>query len=201
MMPLWLLAGALVVPDAALAHGGLPGGGGFYSGVAHPFVAVEQALALLALGLLLGQQPGAFSRFPLAGVAVGLSLGLATGPGLIPTGAGAGATLALALVFGGLLALARPMAAWMLVLVGGLAGWVVGMDTDVPVAPSASMIESLSPFAGVVTGVFLIVLNAAALAQAARRPPWFYGVRVAGSWVVAIAMMVLALRLRVSVPL
>lgn len=195
------LTAVILVPDIALAHGGLPGGGGFYSGVVHPFLALEQTLALLALGLLLGQQPGRFSRSPLAGLAVGLGLGLATGTEVMPTGFGSSATLGFALIFAGLLALALPVGPWGLIVTGGLAGWVVGLDTDMPIELTDAMIDSLSPYAGVFTGVFLIVLNAAALAHAAQRPPWSYGVRVAGSWMAAIALMVLALGFRSAVRL
>ena len=53
-----------------------------------------------------------------------------------------------------------------------------------------------APYAGVFVGVFLLALNAMALASVAHRPPYTIAVRVAGSWIAATAVMVLALRLR-----
>lgn len=188
-----LIALALL-PAQAWAHGGLPvGGGGFNAGLAHPVLAVEQFLALLAFGLLLGQQPGPFARSPLAVLAAGLAIGLAAGPifdGLTLM------TLAIALIFGGLLAAALRIAVWGLAAMAAALGVIVGADTDLAAGPPGDMVALVTPFAGVLIGVFLIVLNAAALASLARRPPLPVALRVAGSWIAAIALMVLALRLR-----
>lgn len=180
-----------VLPELAAAHGGLPGGGGFYSGAAHPFLAIEQFMGLLALGLLLGG--GAGSRLPLLFLAATLCAGLAAGLGY------SGAEplmLGLALVLGGLLAVGQPVPVWGMSLAAVLTGWIVGTDTDVPAPASTSLAESVAPFAGVVVGVFLIVLNAAALSSAAKGPAAGIALRIVGSWIAAIALMVLALELR-----
>lgn len=182
-----------LLPEPALAHGGLPGGGGFYSGAAHPFLAVEQFVALAALGLLIGAHPGPGSRAPLAVLALGLALGLAFGLG---PAIARPALLALTLLTGILLATALPVPLAARAALAGAIGWVVGADTDVPRPEVLDLFAAGAPYAGVFVGVFLICLNAVALASIARSPVPRIAVRVAGSWAAAIALMVLALQLR-----
>ena len=79
-----------------------------------------------------------------------------------------------------------------LVLLAAAAGLATGLDTGVPPATVATWV----PYAGVLVGVFLIVLNAMAAATVARRPPYGIAVRVAGSWITAAAVMLLALHTR-----
>jgi urease accessory protein len=84
----FLLAGLALValsPAAAYAHE-FPGAGDFYGGMLHAITSLDMLLAMVALGLLAGQQGreaalGALGVFPLAlllGATVG---GLGTGPG------------------------------------------------------------------------------------------------------------------------
>lgn len=188
----WLVI-LVMAPGSAAAHGGLPGGGGLYSGAAHPFLALEQFLALLSLGLLMGQTTGTHVRLPILFLAAGLGVGLAAGVVLDHASL---TMLGLALVFGGLLAAARPLPVMAMAVCAAVAGWVAGSDTDVPAPASPDIVAAYAPFAGVFVGVFLICLNAAALSSVARRPVARIAIRVAGSWVAAIAVMVLALRLR-----
>lgn len=49
-------AATALAQAAAWAHGSVPGLGSFASGVLHPLLAPPHALALVALGLLLGQR-------------------------------------------------------------------------------------------------------------------------------------------------
>ena len=58
MIRLLRLMPALIWAAPAQAHGTLAGGGGFYAGAAHPFLAVEHLLLLLAGGMLLGRVRG-----------------------------------------------------------------------------------------------------------------------------------------------
>lgn len=186
---------AAFVARPASAHGTLPDGGGFYAGALHPFLAWEHLLLLIALGLLLGRQPRDPSRLPLGGLAVALATGLALGA----AGYGSETTtviLALTTIAGIAVALALPLpvaAAAMLATAGGL---MIGLGTDMP-APSGGLRNAnFLPFAGVFVGVLLIALDTMALASVARRPPFPIAVRVAGSWITAAAVMLLALQIR-----
>ncbi len=182
----------MMIPGKVAAHGGLPGGGGFYSGVAHPVLAVEQFLALLAFGLLLGRQTGAYARSPLGVLVLGVAGGLAFGTMGV---ADEPMLLAMALVCGAGVAVSLPPPIWGTAVLAGLIGWLVGRGTDVPSTIPASLVDASMPYAGVFVGVVLITLNAAALAMVAQGPVPRTAVRVLGSWIAAIALMVVALRI------
>lgn len=154
-----------VAGGPAAAHGGLPGGEGFLSGVVHPLVAIEHLILLLSIGLLAGQRPPAQRSASFAAVGLGLLGGLAAtrgGQGVTPFAAPA--ILALGCLTGGLLALSPtrfPRA--LLPVLAILAGLAVGLDTDVIGATGAARAVVTASVAGVLTGVYLIVLDAAAL--------------------------------------
>jgi urease accessory protein len=178
-----LVAFAVLMATPATAHGTLPGGGGFWAGLAHPFLAFDHAMVLIALGLLLGRMGQR------VGVG-GLVLGLIAGFSFAGFAAMQPVTLTLALVMGLILAVARPLPATITIGSAICAGIAIGIDTD-----GAS---GLIPYAGVITGVLLITLNTMALAQFLA--PHWNGIvlRVAGSWIAAIALMALGLALRQS---
>lgn len=190
------LAAAALAAGPARAHGTLPGGGGFYAGAAHPFLAWEHLLLLIALGLLLGQPPREAGRAPLAVLALALAAGLALAAEGVAWSAATLVVLGGAMLGGGALALALALPVAVRAAFAAVAGLAIGLDTGVPVPQAGAGIAALLPFAGVLVGVFLIVLNAMALASVAVRPPFSIAVRVAGSWIVAVAVMVLALAIR-----
>ncbi len=166
------------------AHGTLPGGGGFYSGALHPLVALEHLLVLLAGGLILGRDG---LRRPLWALAIGLGAGLwfaglAVGLQVVP--------LAVTLGLGAVLALQIRLTDWVLVPVLLGVGLAVGLDTDLP--PLNLEIAAL----GVVVGAFLITLNAFALGSVLSGSRAAVALQVAGAWMLAAALMVLALQMR-----
>jgi hydrogenase/urease accessory protein HupE len=174
---------ALISASPAAAHGTLPGGGGFYAGAAHPFLAADHLLLLIGLGVLMGRTAARAALIPLiAALVAGFAAAtLHLGP-LQP------AILILALVTGGLLSAAIPVSPAMLGLIAAAAGLLVGADTDGATAILA--------YAGVIIAACLIVLNSMALAHLGA--PRLNGVplRVAGSWIAAAAILILAFLLR-----
>ena len=187
-----LLLVLVAAPGQAAAHGGLRGGGGFYSGAAHPVLAIEQLLGLLALGLLLGQQGRSTAGVPLLALALTLCAGLVAATATLRAEP---MMLGLALLLGTCVAAAPRVAPWGLTIAAALTGATIGFGTDAP-ASEPDLVATIAPYAGVFVGVFLIVLNAAAIASVARQPAFRIAVRVVGSWIAAIALMVLALRFR-----
>jgi urease accessory protein len=185
------VAAVLLWAGPASAHGGVPGGGGFLSGALHPFAAVEHLVLLLSLGLLAGRLPrerrGRAFALLLAGLLAGLAASVTGRAGLLPAGAATAAILVLALIAGLVLALDPTLPAAAVAGAALVAGLVVGADTEVE---SAAV---LAAAAGVVAGVLLIVLDAAALSAWTTQPPLPIARRVAGSWIAAIAIMLLAL--------
>lgn len=191
-----LLVILMLVPEQVAAHGSLPGGGGFYAGALHPLLAIEHALAVLSLGLVVGSQTSDYSRSPVIALAIGLGSGLAVA---MTVDNAEPALLGMSVAFGCALAAALPVPVWVLSVMAGLTGWIVGSDTDLPQPAAPDAFTAFAPYAGVFVGVFLITLNAAAISSSALRPALRIAVRVLGSWIAAIALMVLALRLRVMV--
>lgn len=181
-----LVAFLVLLAGPAAAHGNLPGGGGFAAGFAHPFLATEHLLALVALGLLIGRQT---IRAPVLALLGGLVAGVALG--MVATLPVQALILAGALAIGALIASNLRLPDMAVMLAAGVIGLMVGADTDGLTGATAAM-----AFAGTVVGVLAIVLNCMALAQAARTRLDGVPLRVAGSWIAAAAVLILAFLLR-----
>jgi len=188
------LAGAiLLVPGAALAHSPIPGIGGFYNGLLHPLLVPAHLLALVALGLWLGQQPLPRIERALLSFSLLLLAGLVVAAFTPPRDGRTSLLLACALGLGLLVAAARSLPRYAAAAVAGLVGLLVGLDS----APDAAAMRArLIVLAGVGVGVHLLLLNVVALTSYAQKPWLKVGVRVLGSWSAASALMVLALALR-----
>lgn len=182
LVRLTLLLIAAAMP--AQAHGTLPGGGGFYSGALHPLVAIEHLLLLLAAGLILGRDD---LRRPLLALGLGVGAGLWFGTAVASQQI---VLLGVTLGFGTLLALQLKQPEWIYTALLLVAGLAVGLETDLP-ASNARMAAL-----GVGVGVFLITMNAFALGAALISSRVAVTLRVAGAWMLAVSMMVLALNLR-----
>jgi urease accessory protein len=180
----------LMCADAAEAHDPVPGIGGFPGGLLHPLFVPAHLLALVGLGLFIGQQP---ARVLLA---LFFAAGLVAGLGAIASAVGeTQANLALLLtaaITGGLTALAAPapsVIGWILALVTGAA---IGLDSPPQVI---SVREATMILIGTGIGAFVVVAVVAACAALFRREWQRIGVRVVGSWTAASAILVLAMRL------
>ena len=182
---------------AALAHSPIPGIGLFYSGAAHPFVSPAHLVALLALGLAVGQrgQRGAGD------------LALLKPPLLALLGATVAAlAITLAGVFG------DPDTDRVLLVLGALTGLMVaaawGPPTPVLMALAAVVAVAVliaSAPSGVDTGarrtsligsavVTVGLVSYVAVMVAVAQRAWLHiAVRVFGSWLAAAALLVLAL--------
>ena len=154
-----------------------------------PLAVPAHILALLALGLLIGQQravlltSGAF----VAGLAAGLAaIAFAVGP--TPA---IDVLLAVTALAGALVALARPLPTLVAMALAAVGGIALGLDSPpetISVAAGRAMLVGTWVGAGLVltlvaTGVSYLTL-------------WWQrlGARIVGSWVAASAILVLALR-------
>jgi urease accessory protein len=188
-----LLGAILLLPQTALGHSPIEGIGGFYNGLLHPLLVPAHLLALVALGLWLGQQAlpkieAALLSFSLMLLA-GLVLATFAGPG----GGQSWPLLACAAGVGLLVAAAQPLPRAATAGAAGLVALLVGLDSA-PEADTARV--KFITLAGVGVGVHLLLLNLVALTTYANQPWLKVGVRVLGSWSAASALMVLALALR-----
>jgi urease accessory protein len=167
----------------------------FVGGLLHPLAVPAHVLALLALGLLIGQQRAARLLVPLAAFAAGLAAGLAALAFGVGQTAAATVLLAAAALSGLLVALARPVP----VLAGAPLAAVVGIALGLESPPKVISISAATTMligtgVGATIALAVVVLCARYLAGA-RHIAAHTGARILGSWVAASALLVLALRL------
>jgi hydrogenase/urease accessory protein HupE len=186
-------AGIAALPACAAAHSPIAGIGHFYSGAAHPFVSPAHLIALLTLGLWVGQRlridadPNAIVGFALA-----LLLGLAlhrvagdpdTGVGLLGASAVAGVALAAA----------WDAPRWLLLLQAVGVGLGLGLASGPDGADGTTRWVSLSGtwFGAMLAFAYLVLIGKLSARHAVAR----IALRVVGSWLAAAALLVLALSL------
>lgn len=182
---------ALVEPHPALAHTAVPGLGGFYGGLLHPVLVPAHALALLGLGLWLGQQD-ARDRFAFLMIfAAALIAGIGAVVAAFAFEDAEIGVLATAGVAGVLVAVARPVVRLVSAALAVMLGIALALDS---VPEQISMRASLIELAGTAIGAWIALMAVASLGAAARRPWQRIGIRILGSWTGAAAIFVLALR-------
>jgi urease accessory protein len=195
----WLLPAPLILlvhPSGAEAHMTVQGMNHFTSGALHPLMTPAHVLILLGLGLCVGQHLPLRLKLPLGVFAAFSAIGL----GLTTTGWLAGvhpAILAgIALAAGAVVAVGKDLPLWVrggLCAAGGLA---IGLDSTAE--PGAALVV-FSTLLGTWLAMFLVLLNIAHYTSLAaeKNKQWIHiGIRVAGSWIVAISLLVLAFALR-----
>jgi urease accessory protein len=192
VLPL-LPAVLVLLPQAAHAHLVTTGLGPLYDGIMHFLVSFEDLLPVLAMALLAGlngPQAGRRALFvlPAAWLAGGLAGYLA---GAAP--AGAWATAFSALVLGGLVAADRrlPVAVVtaLAAALGLLHGWLNGAGI------AAANREGLAVL-GIGAAVFVVVALLAAVAASVQAQSARIAVRVAGSWIAAVGLLLVGWQLR-----
>ena len=192
----WLLTvgiaslGILAWPSMAQAHSPIAGIGTFYSYMLHPLVVPAHALLLLATALMLGQQSRKAARISLVLLLLGFASGLAiSGAGALG-GVPERVLLAGALVMGGAVILGRHWPVSALVPAVAAAGFAIGLDS----APEPSNDQEISlAFSGLACGFIGVATIITGLTIGLSKDWQRIGVRIAGSWIVAISMLVLAL--------
>ncbi len=167
----------------------MPGMAGFGSGLVHALVTPAHLLLLLGLSLWLAQQPAHRMRTAWLPFAAAVATGLlATTQGVV---APAVLLPGLALATGLLVAAAVPAPVQLRWVLLAAAGFALGLDSGVDggAAPTAVAITLL----GTWLGALLYLANGAHYAALLPRRRWvMVGMRVAGSWIAAISLLVLA---------
>lgn len=182
-----LLGGA----SAAQAHPVIQGASGLTAGFLHPLLLPAHAFTLVALGLLIGQQPHWGRSVPLAAlISVVVGLG-AIALAYVPTLAGE-AVLASAAINGAAVALARPLPQALGATLAAATGLALALDSP----PDAiSLLEANLALLGTAAGVVVLLCAAVAIAARLGRDWQRIGVRILGAWIAASAILVLTLRL------
>jgi urease accessory protein len=168
--------------------------GDFIGGLLHPVVTPAHGLLLLALGLLAGRSAPPPLRWPmrcflpLSALALGV-----TGAGWVKALHPAVLHGAL-LVVGGLLAWGRPVPLPALCGLFAFAGTALGLDSAPDSTVPAAVLKTL---AGTWLGLGVLVYDVAIYASLGAATSWLrHALRIAGAWLVAIALLMLAFALR-----
>ena len=182
-----------LLPSPAEAHLVTTGLGPIYDGISHVLMSPDDLVPILAMALLAGLNGSAAGRrtlFALTGAWVlGGIAGFYVGRPLVPTTL----TTASFLLIGGLTAADRRLSPTLVttlaVGIGLLHGWLNGAGI------AQSQREALA-LVGVGSAIFVLVARASAFVISLRAQWMRIAVRVAGSWVAAIGLLMLGWSLR-----
>jgi len=176
---------ALTIAGAHLVTTGL---GPFYDGISHFFLSPEDLLPALALGLLAGLRGPAHGRLTLFTLpAAWLAAGLA-GLALHAESAVPWASVISFLLLGVLVAADVPLPRWAIGAVAVAVGLLHGALNGAAMARPDAGVAGL---AGIVASVFTLVALAAGLVVSLRQPWARIAVRVAGSWIAAVGVLMI----------
>ena len=190
-----LLAAAmlLALPPPVHAHLTSTGFGPFYDGLTHLFVTPEDLLLVIGVGLLAGLAgvaPARAAVFSLAGAWLAGSIAGAL-LGALPGAAAPGAIVTL--VVGGLVAADAQLPAWAIAAIAVAIGFVAGGQNGAELAAAHA-----SPLvaAGAVCALFVTLSILGGQVASVRRSWARVVVRVGGSWIAAIGLLMLGWSLR-----
>jgi urease accessory protein len=185
-------AAVVLLPRIAHAHLVNTGLGPFYDGVSHFALTPEDVLPAVALALLAGQRGSLAARRALFVLPLGWLLGGVVGLAFPTIGESPALTTASLLATGGLVAAeARLGPGWITALAASL-GLLHGYLNGSSLSPAPGALGLV----GVVATLFVTVALAAALVVAIRAPWARIAVRVAGSWIAAVGLLMLGWSLR-----
>ena len=182
----------------AHAHMGLEGFGSFANGAAHPVLVPAHMLLIVALALLAGRQGYARVSETARTFVIGLLAGLAivSLPAFAHTVSEARLQqliLSGAMLAGLAVAAAAnlPQSSWRPLV--ALAGCLIGLDSGVDGVSAWTVTQTYAGTA-ISTTVAILYLSSVAAEIHANRPHWMQiGLRIIGSWIAAIAILILAL--------
>ena len=186
------LLGVLIAlwPGTAAAHP-LPGVGDFYAGMLHPLMTMEYALPLVALSLLVGQQRREAAIPMLAVIPATLVLG-AVGGLFVPVPAGvAWVNIGSMAVLGVMVAVNLRLPVMVAVVVSALPGATIGWANGAEVDDQMSAYRFIPGLA--LAGLMLTTYGVGCMRRLQK--PWMsFGFRVVGSWIAAVAVLMLGLK-------
>ena len=181
---IWLALTLIVSISPAHAHEAIGGAGPFVNGLLHPAIEPAHLLSLLALGLWIARLDRDALRRSIPAFATALIAGLLAGSlGILP----AMVPFAAALILGCLVAGGWQWPATVAAMVSVATAVAIGFDSG-----SDDWVGGL----GIWVGAMLIVLNIVNIAMRIEAAWLRIGIRIAGAWIAAVALMLLALSLR-----
>lgn len=188
-----LAAALLLAPATAQAHLVNTGLGPLYDGVSHFALTAEDLIPALALALLAGQRGPRAGRLALFVLPAAWFLGGLAGLAWSRLSEAPVLTTISFLALGGLVAAEARLQPEAVAALAALVGLLHGHLNGAAMAAAGPAVLGL---VGIVTALFVLVALAAALVVAIRVDWGRVAVRVAGSWIVAIGLLVLGWSLR-----
>ena len=187
------IAALLVQPATAHAHLVNTGLGPFYDGVSHFGLTPEDFLPALALAFLAGQRGSRAGRATLFALPGAWLLGGLAGLAFPTISTATALTTASFVLLGGLVAAEAPLRPGWVVCLAVVLGLLHGTLNGG--AMSEARLGALG-LAGIVATLFVVTALATAMVVAIRVPWGRIAVRVAGSWITAVGLLLLGWALR-----
>jgi hypothetical protein len=175
----------------ALAHSPIMGIGGVVGGILHALLIPEHGLSLLALGLALGQWERPPRRTGFMVFAIALACGLIAAALAVGEGLAADLLLAATGILG-LLVVAMWTPTYLVWPLAAIVGLTIALDSRPEVASNEEAIRMLF---GSGIGALVALAIVAELSFLLRSNAQRIVARVVGSWITAIAILVLSLRI------
>ncbi len=175
----------------ALAHSPIMGIGGVVGGVLHALLIPEHGLSLLALGLVLGQLEQPPRRAGIMIFAVALACGLIAAAFAVGEALAADVLLAATGILG-LLVVTMWTPTYLVWPLAAIVGLTLALDSRPEVASNS---EALQMLLGSGIGALVALAIVAEVSFLLRSNPQRIVARVMGSWITAIAILVLSLRI------
>lgn len=165
--------------------------GGFFAGLFHPALTPTHALALVGLGLLIGQQPAGKRWGPVALFAVALAIGLVALALAVGETPADDVLLGAVAITGVLVAAALRLPLPLLGPLAAVMGVAIGLDSPPEVISlEAAVAMLIGTGVGAVVALCLVIAGAAWLTRDWQQ----IGIRVLGSWTAASALLAIAVR-------
>lgn len=183
----------LLAPAAAGAHLTDTGLGPVYDGIAHLLLSFDDLLPVVALALLAGLNGARAGRLvlfilPVAWLAGG-SAGVLAGSTAVPPFVTSLSLLALGVLTAASPRLAPVLVAALAIVLGSVHGWLNGAAIAAAGREGGGLI-------GIAGAIFVLVALASAMVVSLRRPWTRIAVRVTGSWIAAVGLLMLGWGLR-----
>jgi urease accessory protein len=188
----------ICLPAAACAHSTMQGLEGFSGGALHPLTTPAHLLIIAALGLLGGQRSPVDLKAPFVIFVPCLTVALIFTMSGFVKAVYQPVLIGLALCAAIPVTLEKPLPPLAYCILSAAAGFAIGFDS----APEPNSIGVLiKTLLGTWVMIIFLVFDIAYYTSLAMRWRWpRVGIRVLGSWIIAISLMVLALSLLSSRP-
>jgi hydrogenase/urease accessory protein HupE len=188
-----MIVAACLVPMHAEAHLMNTGFGPFYDGLAHPLVTPEDLLPIVATALLAGLGGPRAGRVALFVLPAAWLLGMSAGRVFSPQGAAIWLIPVVTVAAGALVAADRKPPLAFVAAGATIVGLVHGLQNGAGLAAAR---EGITGALGIGCTIFVLAALVAGAVVSLQKPWARIVVRVAGSWIAAIGLLMLGWSLR-----